>query len=88
MDCALLPHAYRYFALGHYRGSAFAVPRDEGLEPFHAWLHHMEARAPGVAATLPGRGRYLEHVGKYASGRARSKVAQAVRSGSAAHDMK
>ena len=34
----------------------------------------------------PGKERYLQHVKKYAEGRARSKVGNAVRRGVAAHD--
>lgn len=42
---------------------------------------------PAVAKTLPDKDRYLEHVKKYAEATARSKVANAVRCGKAAHDM-
>jgi hypothetical protein len=35
----------------------------------------------GVQRTLPDKERYLEHIGKYADGSARSKVANAVRRG-------
>jgi glutathione S-transferase len=34
-----------------------------------------------VQRTLPDKERYLEHIGKYADGSARSKVANAVRRG-------
>ena len=39
-----------------------------------------------VARTLPDKDRYLSHVAKYAHGKARSKVGNAVRRGAAAHD--
>jgi glutathione S-transferase len=89
VDLALLPHAYRYFALEHYRGPDFAVPRDDpDFEPFHRWLNHLTEHVPSVRRTLPDKGRYIEHVRKYAENKARSKVAEAVRAGGAAHDMK
>jgi glutathione S-transferase len=40
-----------------------------------------------VVRTLPGKERYLEHIAKYASSSARSKVANAVRRGVAAHEL-
>ena len=52
---------------------------------YHAWLERCEA-LPQVRKTLPERERYLTHVEKYASGRARSKVGNAVRRGKSAHD--
>ncbi len=39
-----------------------------------------------VARTLPDKDRYVAHVAKYAHGKARSKVGNAVRRGAAAHD--
>jgi glutathione S-transferase len=39
-----------------------------------------------VQRTLPDKDRYLEHIKKYADGSARSKVANAVRRGVAAHE--
>ena len=41
---------------------------------------------PYVAHTLPGKERYLAHVAKYAEGKARSKVGNAVRRGASAHE--
>ena len=86
VDCMLLPYAYRLYALEHYRG--FKVPRsgEGGLwERYHAWLERAIA-LPYVASTLPEKQRYLEHVAKYAEGKARSKVGNAVRRGAAAHE--
>ena len=40
-----------------------------------------------VSRTLPDKARYLEHIAKYASSSARSKVANAVRRGVAAHEI-
>jgi len=117
VDFALLPHAYRYYVLEHYRGPDFRIPgarrwrkgaafdagggdgdgegeeegqdeEDRDLEPFHRWLHHMTTAVPSVRRTLPDKARYIEHVRKYAENKARSKVAEAVRAGGQAHDMK
>ena len=88
VDCVLLPYAYRLYVLEHYRGHQFAVPTsgEDGLwERYQSWL----ARAtslPSVARTLPDKERYIKHVAKYAEGKARSKVGNAVRRGKAAHD--
>ena len=86
VDFALLPWAYRYYVLPYYKGEEFAIPREPALEPFHAWLEAMVAR-PQVARTLPEKDRYLKHIGKYAAGSARSKVANAVRRGASAHEI-
>jgi glutathione S-transferase len=81
VDCVLLPYAYRLYVLEHYRG--FYVPREgeQGLwARYHAWLDR--ACSLGyVAPTLPEKERYLRHVAKYAEGKARSKVGNAVRRG-------
>jgi len=86
VDYALLPWAYRYYVLPHYKGPEYAVPREGETARFHDWLAAMVA-LPQVASTLPEKDRYLEHVGKYARGSARSKVANAVRRGAQAHDI-
>ena len=88
VDCVLLPYAYRLYVLEHYRGADFALPSDgEGglWEWYHGWLARATA-LPYVARTLPDKERYLHHVAKYAEGKARSKVGNAVRRGKAAHD--
>ena len=88
VDCALLPYAWRLYAIEHYRGPEFAVPAagEGGLwEKYGAWLARMSA-LPSVAPTLPDKERYLQHVKKYAEGKARSKVGNAVRRGASAHD--
>lgn len=82
-DCVLFPYAHRLYVLEHYRGPAFAVPRD--FERYWRWYEAMVAR-PAVARTLPDKDRYVAHVAKYAHGKARSKVGNAVRRGAAAHD--
>jgi len=86
VDYALLPWAYRFYVLEHYKGAAYAIPREGETARFHEWLDAMVA-LPQVARTLPEKGRYLEHVGKYATGSARSKVANAVRRGAQAHEI-
>ena len=88
VDCVLLPYAWRLYVLEHYRGPAYAVPTsgDGGTWAWYAaWLERATALEP-VARTLPDKGRYLEHVAKYAHNQARSKVGNAVRRGVAAHD--
>jgi len=87
-DCVLLPYAYRLYVLEHYRGPDFALPAsgEGGLwERYHAWLARCVA-LPAVARTLPDQDRYLVHVRKYAEGKARSKVGNAVRRGASAHE--
>mmetsp|Transcript_8847 Transcript_8847/g.20036 ORF Transcript_8847/g.20036 Transcript_8847/m.20036 type:complete len:277 (-) Transcript_8847:74-904(-) len=84
-DVAPLPWAARYYILEHYRN--FVIPRDDAqLAGFHEWRDAALA-LPTVASTLPDRDRYLDHIAKYADASARSKVANAVRSGRGAHDL-
>lgn len=86
VDVALVPWAYRYYVLEHYRGPAYSIPRDsESLQPYFAWYDHVMS-LECVQRTLPDKARYLDHIQKYADGSARSKVANAVRRGVAAHD--
>ena len=86
VDVALFPWACRYYVLEHYRGPSYRIPRTDELEPYHAWYEHMVS-LECVQRTLPDRARYLEHIGKYADGSARSKVANAVRRGAEAHEL-
>lgn len=86
VDFTLLPWAYRYYVLEHYKGAAYAIPTDGELARFQPWLEAMCA-LPSVSRTLPGKERYLEHVAKYANASARSKVANAVRRGASAHEI-
>ena len=84
VDCALFPYAWRLYVLGHYRG--FHVPGEgDGWVDYQDWLKGV-GETDYVRETLPDKGRYLEHVEKYASGRARSKVGNAVRRGVSAND--
>lgn len=87
VDCALLPYAFRLYVLEHYRGPEFRVGAcgGEWAPEYEAWLQRALA-LPSVARTLPDKERYLAHVEKYASGRARSKVGNAVRRGRSAHE--
>jgi glutathione S-transferase len=86
VDYALLPWAYRYYVLAHYKGLEYEVPQEGETARFHGWLEAMVA-LPHVVRTLPDKDRYIEHVGKYATGSARSKVANAVRRGAQAHEI-
>lgn len=83
VDVALIPWAYRYYVLEHYRGPEYVIPV---LKPYAAWYDHV-MNLDSVKRTLPDKGRYLEHIEKYADGTARSKVANAVRRGVAAHEL-
>ena len=86
VDVALIPWAFRYYVLEHYRGPEYRIPQTEAaLEPYHAWYDHV-MQLDSVQRTLPDKDRYLEHIYKYADGSARSKVANAVRRGVAAHE--
>lgn len=89
VDLSLFPWAWRYYVFEHYRGPNFTVtpqslPAKE-YTPFFRWLDAM-LDLDAVVKTLPDKDRYLEHIGKYADGSARSKVAEAVRRGVEAHE--
>lgn len=87
VDCALLPWAYRYYVFEHYRGPEYKIPADKPeLLPYHRWFDHVTS-LDSVKRTLPDKDKYLEHILKYADGSARSKVANAVRRGAAAHEI-
>ena len=87
VDLALLPWAYRYYVLQHYCGADFVIPtNDPSYEPYHTWYQHMMS-LDYVQRTCPDSDRYLYHIQKYANGTARSKVANAVRRGVAAHEL-
>jgi glutathione S-transferase len=86
VDLALLPWAYRYYVLEHYRGPNYVIPMSAELEPYHQWYDHV-INLDCVKRTLPDKDRYLEHIAKYADSSARSKVANAVRRGVAAHEL-
>jgi glutathione S-transferase len=88
VDLALVPWAYRYYVFEHYRGNEYAITPElyPQLQPYFDWYDFvMEIDA--VKRTLPDKDRYLEHIGKYADSSARSKVANAVRRGVAAHEL-
>ena len=86
VDLALIPWAFRYYVLEHYRGPNFAIPENDNLKSYHRWFDHV-MDLPSVKRTLPDKDRYLEHIAIYADGSARSKVANAVRRGAAAHEL-
>lgn len=85
VDLTLFPWAFRYYVFETYRGPNYTIPKTAELEPYHAWFDHV-LNLESVRRTLPDKDRYLEHIGKYADGSARSKVANAVRRGVAAHE--
>jgi glutathione S-transferase len=86
VDLALLPWAFRYYVFEHYRGPDYVIPTSTELEPYHEWYEHV-INLDCVQRTLPDKDRYLSHIGKYADSSARSKVANAVRRGVAAHEL-
>jgi glutathione S-transferase len=87
VDVALIPWAYRYYVFEHYCGSEFVIPKnDPTLNSYHTWYEYV-MQLDCVQRTLPDKGRYLDHIQKYADGTARSKVANAVRRGVAAHEL-
>jgi len=86
-DVALIPWAYRYYVFEHYRGKEYVIPTDDPeLEPYHEWCEHV-FNLDSVKRTLPNKNDYLIHIAKYADSSARSKVANAVRRGVAAHEI-
>ena len=86
VDCTLLPYAYRLYVFEHYRGFKVPTEGEDGLwEKYQAWLARATSLA-SVKGTLPDKAKYLKHVAKYAEGKARSKVGNAVRRGASAHD--
>jgi glutathione S-transferase len=86
VDMTLIPWAYRYYVFEQYRGAEYKIPLTKELEAYHEWYDHV-MNLDCVKRTLPDKDRYLEHIGKYADGSARSKVANAVRRGVAAHEL-
>jgi glutathione S-transferase len=85
VDYALFPWAHRIPVFEHYRGADFAIPKNTpNLARYHDWLDAMHA-LPHVKKTCPPWDDYLAHIGRYADGSARSKVANAVRDGRDAH---
>jgi glutathione S-transferase len=85
VDLSLLPWAFRYYVFKEYRGADYAIPETKALEAYHEWFDHV-INLDSVKRTLPDKDRYLDHIKKYADGSARSKVANAVRRGVAAHE--
>mmetsp|Transcript_8848 Transcript_8848/g.30098 ORF Transcript_8848/g.30098 Transcript_8848/m.30098 type:complete len:201 (-) Transcript_8848:260-862(-) len=85
VDVALLPWALRFYVFEIYRGEDFAIPDDGELARYHRWLEAARA-LPAVSSTTPPADRYAEHIKKYATASARSKVANAVRRGVSAHE--
>jgi len=88
VDLALLPWAFRFYVFEHYRGDDYVISADRypQLQPYLEWLDYV-LNLDCVKRTLPDKDDYLIHIGKYADSSARSKVANAVRRGVAAHEL-
>jgi glutathione S-transferase len=88
VDLALIPWACRYKVLEHYRGDNYKISAERfpELQAYETWFQHVFS-LDFVQRTLPDPQRYLEHIKKYADSTARSKVANAVRRGVAAHEL-
>jgi len=86
VDATLIPYAYRLYVFEHYRGFSLPSPNQSELwANYHSWYSHV-TQSHAVKSSCPDRERYLKHVEKYAEGKARSKVGNAVRRGVSAHD--
>lgn len=85
-DISLMPWAFRYYIFEHYRGYTIPIDDDPELAAYKVWYDYVFS-LDSVKRTLPDKDRYLEHIGKYADSSARSKVANAVRRGAAAHEI-
>lgn len=86
VDLTLIPWAFRYYVLSHYRGPSYTIPISSDFAAYHRWYDHV-MNLDSVKRTLPDKDKYLEHIFKYADGSARSKVANAVRRGVSAHEL-
>ena len=86
VDLTLFPWAWRFPVFETYRDKRFKIDpnKSNGLLKYTNWLAAMCARED-ITRTLPIWDEYLDHIGRYADGSARSKVANAVRDGREAH---
>jgi len=86
VDLTLFPWAWRFPVFETYRDERFKIDpnKSNGLLKYTNWLAAMCARED-ITRTLPIWDEYLDHIGRYADGSARSKVANAVRDGREAH---
>ncbi len=75
---------FRGPVLEHYR--SFVIPQTPDYQAFHEWYQAM-LELPSVQRTFPDFQNLLEHYAYYANATARSKVANAVRRGAAAHEL-
>uniref|UniRef100_A0A7S3LGP4 Glutathione transferase n=1 Tax=Aplanochytrium stocchinoi TaxID=215587 RepID=A0A7S3LGP4_9STRA len=89
-DIALIPWAYRYPLLEHFRGSEFRIPDrddpDSELSNFWTWRERM-LLLPSVKSTLQDMDKLVTVYERYSRGDAKSKVGDAVRQGLQAHDI-
>eukprot|EP00928_Gymnodinium_smaydae_P065075 TRINITY_DN48272_c0_g1_i1.p1 TRINITY_DN48272_c0_g1~~TRINITY_DN48272_c0_g1_i1.p1 ORF type:complete len:276 (-),score=36.13 TRINITY_DN48272_c0_g1_i1:92-919(-) len=86
VDVVLAPFASLLFILEHYLGDAFRVPQnDPKLKGFWEWYDAVMA-IPSVSATMLSRERAIAVYQRYAEGTAKTKVAEAVKSGGSSYD--
>ena len=89
VDLTVFPFVHRLYIVEHYKGFSLpetTEPQQEAKKKLIAWKKNMEAR-PAVAKTLATREALIPVYLRYADGTAKSKVAESVRKGQAAHDV-
>ena len=87
VDVAFFPWAFRILecrVLEHYRGDDYQIKPSE-FPKLSSWFRAMLELQP-ILSTLPNTTALLDTYARYARGDARSKVAEAVRSGLQAHE--
>lgn len=81
VDIMLVPFAFRFkTVLSHYRG--FTIPDGGRFTRYHSWYTAV-SEVESVRKTLPDVQRLLESYGRYADGTATSRVAAAIKEGTA-----
>lgn len=81
VDIMLAPFAYRYnVVLSHFR--QYKVPQDGILEAYHTWYKNISAHK-SFKDTLPDDDKLIQSYVRYAEDTAKSKVAEAIRKGTA-----
>lgn len=85
VDITLFPWAHRLYLLKHYRGKSLS-DEESWVINFHAWFNRMLSNK-SVVDTLADESELTKIYSRYAEGNAKSKVADAVRSGKEAHDL-
>ena len=81
VDIMLAPFAYRYqVVLSHFRG--FVIPEDGLLKLYHTWYKKLCSHS-SFKETLPDDKKLIESYVRYAEDTVQSKVADAIRKGTA-----